>query len=50
MNIDVLESWMPAKDMIATISDDVSWDVVSKIHDAAKGAGVQQIYWPKKKQ
>jgi biopolymer transport protein ExbD len=37
------------KEMLATITDDVSWDVVSKIHDAAKGAGVQQIYWPKKK-
>jgi len=37
------------KEILATISDDVSWDVVSKIHDAAKGAGVQQIYWPKKK-
>jgi biopolymer transport protein ExbD len=37
------------KEMLATISDDVPWDVVGKIHDAAKGAGVQQIYWPKKK-
>ena len=37
------------KEMFATISEEVSWDAVSKIHDAAKGAGVVQIYWPKKK-
>jgi biopolymer transport protein ExbD len=37
------------KEVLATITDDVSWDVVSKIHDAAKGAGIRQIYWPKKK-
>jgi biopolymer transport protein ExbD len=31
------------------VSDDVPWGVEAKIHDAAKGAKITQIYWPKGK-
>jgi biopolymer transport protein ExbD len=35
------------KELWADVAPDVPWGVEAKIYDAAKGADVHQIYWPK---
>ena len=37
------------KEMFADVGPDVPWGVEALIYDAAKGAGVHEIYWPKGK-
>jgi biopolymer transport protein ExbD len=37
------------KEMWADVAADVPWGIEAKIYDAAKGADVHQIYWPKGK-
>lgn len=37
------------KEMFVDVSPDVPWGVEAKLYDAAKAAGVQDIYWPKGK-
>jgi biopolymer transport protein ExbD len=36
------------KELFLSVSDDVPWGIEAKVYDAAKGAGVRQIYWPSK--
>jgi len=36
------------KELFLTVTDDVPWGIEARIHDAAKGAGIHQIYWPTK--
>jgi len=36
------------KEMFLSVADDVPWGIEAKVYDAAKGAGVHQIYWPSK--
>ena len=35
------------KEMHLTVADDVPWGTEAKIYDAARGAEIHQIYWPK---
>jgi biopolymer transport protein ExbD len=35
------------KELWADVAPDVPWGIEAKIYDAAKGADVHQIYWPK---
>ena len=37
------------KEMHLTVADDVPWGTEAKIYDAARGAEIHQIYWPKGK-
>jgi biopolymer transport protein ExbD len=37
------------KEMWADVAPDVPWGIEARIYDAAKGADVHQIYWPKGK-
>ena len=37
------------KEMHLTVADDVAWGTEAKIYDAARGAEIHQIYWPKGK-
>ena len=37
------------KEMHLTVADDVTWGTEAKIYDAARGAEIHQIYWPKGK-
>jgi biopolymer transport protein ExbD len=35
------------KEMYADVAPDVPWGIEARIYDAAKGAEIHQIYWPK---
>ncbi|OWK38268.1 ExbD/TolR family protein [Fimbriiglobus ruber] len=35
------------KEMYADVAPDVPWGVEARLYDAAKGADIHQIYWPK---
>ena len=35
------------KEMYADVAADVPWGVEARVYDAAKGADIHQIYWPK---
>ena len=37
------------KEMHLTVADDVPWGTEAKIYDAARGAEIHQMYWPKGK-
>jgi len=37
------------KELYADIAADVPWGIEARIYDAAKGAEIHQIYWPKGK-
>lgn len=37
------------KEMYVLVADDVPWGVEAKLYDAAKGAAIHQIHWPKGK-
>ena len=37
------------KEMHLTVADDVPWGTEAKVYDAARGAEIHQIYWPKGK-
>ncbi|MCZ2342495.1 MAG: biopolymer transporter ExbD [Bacteroidales bacterium] len=37
------------KELFAEIAPEVPWGIEAQLYDAAKGAGIHQIYWPKGK-
>jgi biopolymer transport protein ExbD len=37
------------KELFAEVAPNVPWGIEAQLYDAAKGAGIHQIYWPKGK-